>query len=156
MDSETLPVVDEIATLTYTGEANAGRERWAFAFSATCLEIKARKVQNLLDELHWLRAMDFAEKDAMPSSAQVEIRLHLKDGQTSVLNIADADQAKKQVIASSSEIEGPVLVASQILESIPRSVVSLADRSVIAAEAADIKEIALENGKWGRKPRPDR
>jgi hypothetical protein len=31
---ETLPVADEIATLTYVGEANAGRERWAFAFSA--------------------------------------------------------------------------------------------------------------------------
>jgi hypothetical protein len=34
VDSETLPVADEIATLTYVGEANAGRERWAFAFSA--------------------------------------------------------------------------------------------------------------------------
>lgn len=33
-DSETIPVADEIATLTYVGEANAGQERWAFAFSA--------------------------------------------------------------------------------------------------------------------------
>ena len=33
-DTETLPVADEIAALTYVGEANAGRERWAFAFSA--------------------------------------------------------------------------------------------------------------------------
>ena len=33
-DTETIPVADEIATLTYVGEANAGRERWAFAFSA--------------------------------------------------------------------------------------------------------------------------
>ncbi|MGO9019448.1 MAG: DUF4340 domain-containing protein [Syntrophobacteraceae bacterium] len=143
-------------------EEQEGTKQWK-STAQPGLEIKARKVQNLLDELHWLRAMDFAEKDAMPSSAQVEIRLHLKDGQTSVLNIADADQAKKQAIASSSEIEGPVLVASQILESIPRSVVSLADRSVIAAEAADIKEIAwkTENGSanlvridensWGTK-----
>ena len=55
------------------------------------------------------------------------------------------------------------MVASQILESIPQSVVSLADRSVIAAEAADIKEITwkTENGgadlvridenSWGTK-----
>jgi hypothetical protein len=34
VDSETLPLADEIATLTYIGETNAGRERWAFAFSA--------------------------------------------------------------------------------------------------------------------------
>lgn len=33
-DTETIPVADELATLTYVGEANAGRERWAFAFSA--------------------------------------------------------------------------------------------------------------------------
>jgi hypothetical protein len=33
-DTETIPIADEIATLSYTGEANAGSERWAFAFSA--------------------------------------------------------------------------------------------------------------------------
>lgn len=33
-DTETYPVADEIAALTYVGEANGGRERWAFAFSA--------------------------------------------------------------------------------------------------------------------------
>lgn len=33
-DTETIPVADEIANLTYIGEANAGHERWAFAFSA--------------------------------------------------------------------------------------------------------------------------
>ena len=85
----------------------------------------------------------------MPSSAQVEIKLHLKDGQTSELKIADPDQAKKQAIAASSEIEGPVLVASHILDSIPRSVVSLADRSLISAEAADIREITWKTDNGG-------
>ena len=33
-DSETYPVADEIVALTYVGEPKAGRERWAFAFSA--------------------------------------------------------------------------------------------------------------------------
>lgn len=33
-DTETYPVANEIAGLTYVGEANNGRERWAFAFSA--------------------------------------------------------------------------------------------------------------------------
>jgi len=143
-------------------ERQGGEKQWK-CVNQPDIEIKARKIQNLLDELHWLRAVDFLAKDAMPSSAQVEIRLHLKDGQTSELKIADADQAKKQAIAVCSEIEGPVLVASQILSSIPRSVVTLADRSVISAEAADIREIAwkTENGganlvwidenSWGTK-----
>lgn len=33
-DSETLPVADELSSLFYIGSPNAGRERWAFAFSA--------------------------------------------------------------------------------------------------------------------------
>lgn len=33
-DTETIAVSDDIATLWYVGEANAARERWAFAFSA--------------------------------------------------------------------------------------------------------------------------
>ena len=129
-------------------ERHGGAKQWKSA-TQPGLEIKARKVQNLLDELHWLRAVDFVEKDAMPSSAQVEIRLHLKDGQTSELKITDAGQAKKQAIAACSEIEGPVLVPSHILESIPHSVVSLADRSLISGEAADIREISWKTDNGG-------
>lgn len=43
-DTETIPVADEIATLTYVGKANAGQERWAFAFSAK--KKWAEKVRN--------------------------------------------------------------------------------------------------------------
>ncbi|WP_439543309.1 hypothetical protein [Hyphomicrobium sp.] len=43
-DTETFPVADEIARLTYIGEANAGKERWAFAFSANAKW--AEKVRN--------------------------------------------------------------------------------------------------------------
>ncbi len=65
------------------------------------------------------------------------------------MKIADAGQAKKQAIAACSEIEGPVLVPSHILESIPRALVSLADRSLISAEAADIREIAWKTDNGG-------
>ena len=43
-DTETIAVADEISTLTYVGEANAGQERWAFAFSAK--KKWAEKVRN--------------------------------------------------------------------------------------------------------------
>ncbi len=132
-------------------ERQGGAKQWKSA-NQPGLEIKARKVQNLLDELHWLRAVDFVEKDAMPSSAQVEIRLKLKDGQTSELKVADPDQAKKQAIAASSEIEGPVLVASHIL-SLDPTVCRLACRPFPhPGGSRGHKGDYMENGKWGRKP----
>ena len=33
-DTETFPIAEEVSELFYEGEANSGRERWAFAFSA--------------------------------------------------------------------------------------------------------------------------
>ena len=107
--------------------------------------------------------MDFPEKDAMPSSAEVEIKVHLKDGKTAELKVADVDQAKKQAVGVSSEIDGPVLIAAPSLSSIPRSLDSLADRSFISTDAVDIREIAwkAESGEgdlnwigensWGTK-----
>ncbi len=46
-DTETFEVADEITTLSYVGEANAGCERWAFAFSA-----KKQWAQKLPGKLH--------------------------------------------------------------------------------------------------------
>ncbi|MGO9312420.1 MAG: DUF4340 domain-containing protein [Syntrophobacteraceae bacterium] len=130
------------------------------------VRIKARKVRNLLDELHWLRAVDFegkAEKDAMPSGVLVDVKLKLKDGQTSELKVADPDQVKKQVVAASSEIEGPVRIAPHVLSAIPKSAASLADRSLISSDAADIREITwkteggsgnlvwIDRNSWGTK-----
>lgn len=43
-DTETVPVADEIATLTYIGKPNSGKDRWAFAFSAK--KKWAEKVRN--------------------------------------------------------------------------------------------------------------
>ena len=146
-------------------EQQGGPTEWKSA-NQPDVKIKADKVRNLLDELHWLRAVDFeekTEKDAMPSGALVDVKLKLKDGQTSELKVADPDQAKKQAVAASSEIEGPVSIASHILSSIPKSAASLADRSLISADAADIREITwqTENGsgnlvwmdqnRWGSK-----
>lgn len=50
-DTETFPVAEEIAELYYVGQANAGRERWAFAFSAkqTWKQKVRDDVQGLID-----------------------------------------------------------------------------------------------------------
>ncbi len=126
------------------------------------VEIKAGKVRNLLDQLHWLRAVDFAGKDAAPSAVEVEVQLKLKDGSTSELKVASPDQAKKQAIAFSSDI-GSVLIPSHILTEIPKSVVALADRSLVPPDAADIMQlkwktadggaslVRIDDKSWGKK-----
>ena len=48
-DTETTPVADEISDLYYEGEANSGREHWAFAFSA-----KQRWKQKIIDDVQGL------------------------------------------------------------------------------------------------------
>lgn len=128
-------------------ERQGGEKRWK-SVDRPEIEIKARKVQDLLDELHWLRAVDFTSQDAMPSSAQVEVKLKLKDGRTSDLKIADQDPAKKQVVAVSSEM-GTVLIAPHILEAIPKSTAAVADRSLISLDAADIVQVTWKAGDRG-------
>ena len=126
-------------------ERQGGAKRWKSA-SMPALAVKARKVENLLDDLHWLRAVDFVEKDLVPPQPQLEVTLKLKDGKTSSLRVADPGEAKKQVVVESSEIQGPVLVASNIFASFPRSAVSLADRSLISDDASEIRRITWQYG----------
>ena len=128
-------------------ERQGGESRWK-SVDRPEVEIKTRKVQNLLDELHWLRAVDFAAQDAMPSSALVDVKLKLKDGRSSELKVAEPDPAKKQVMAASSEV-GAVLVASRVLETIPKSISSVADLSLISLDAADIVQITWKAGDGG-------
>jgi hypothetical protein len=143
-------------------ERQGGSKQWKCPGKPD-LAIKTRKVEDLLDQLHWLRAVDFAEKDLMPSQVLLEITLKLKDGKTSKLRVANSDDAKQEAIADCSEIQGPVFVASHILTSLPRSVVSLADRSLVSADAPDIRKITwksengsgnlvwMEGNVWGKK-----
>ncbi|HYA43789.1 MAG TPA: DUF4340 domain-containing protein [Syntrophobacteraceae bacterium] len=129
-------------------ERQGGARQWKCSATPD-LAIKARKVENLLDEVHWLRAVDFAEKNSMPSQALLEVTLKLKDGKISKLKVANPDEAKKEAVADCSEIQGPVLLASHILTSMPRSVVSLADRSLVPADAADIRKITWKSESGG-------
>jgi hypothetical protein len=128
-------------------ERQGGEHAWK-SIDRPEVEIKARKVRNLLDELHWLRAVDFAGKDAVPSGVEVEVELKLKDGSTSELKVASPDQAKKQATAVSSEI-GPVVIASRILEEIPKSADSFADRSLVSLDADDIVQFTWKTGNGG-------
>lgn len=52
-DTETYPVADEISALTYLGEANSGKERWAFAFSANSQWLKKARLDVERYRVNW-------------------------------------------------------------------------------------------------------
>jgi hypothetical protein len=143
-------------------ERQAGTHEWK-ASDRPDLKLKTNKVENVLDQLHWLRAVDFLEPDAMPQSAMVEVKLTLKDGRTNDLKVASPDPATKQAIASCTDVPEPVKIASQIVSSLPTSPLLLADRSLISSNPADIREVSwkipegegkavwIDSDQWGAK-----
>lgn len=99
-DTETIPVADEIANLAYVGEANAGRERWAFAFSAkkTWAEKARNDVAGIVEtqrgyqKIYCVTAQFARAKDR----ARVEDELTKKYGVT--VTILDRNWIVEQVI----------------------------------------------------------
>lgn len=99
-DTETIPVADEIATLTYVGEPNSGKERWAFAFSAkkTWAEKSRKDVAGILEtqrgyqKVYCVTAQFARAKDR----ARVEDELTKKYGLT--VTILDRSWIVEQVV----------------------------------------------------------
>ena len=142
-------------------ERQAGTHEWKASDRAD-LKLKTNKVENVLDQLHWLRAVDFLEPNAMPQALMVEVKLTLKDGRTTDLKVANPDPATKQAVASCTDVLGPVRIASQIVSSSALFVrILLADRSLMSSNPADVREVSwkipegegkavwIDSNKWG-------
>ena len=126
------------------------------------LKISEDKVDNLLEGLHWLRAADFLAKNAMSAAPDIDVKFELKDGKTAELRLALPGPGIKQAIASSSELDCPVLLSTYFLSNIPRTADSLVDRSLLSSNPSDIKKITwktaassgglvrMEGENWGR------
>ncbi|MDR3554609.1 MAG: DUF4340 domain-containing protein [Syntrophobacteraceae bacterium] len=111
------------------------------------LKISGDKVGNLLDGLHWLRAVDFLAKGAMPASPDLDVQFQLKDGKRPELQVSLPGPGIKQAIATSSELDCPVLLSTYFLSSIPHTADSLVDRSLLSSETSNIKKISWKTAK---------
>ncbi len=105
------------------------------------LELSIDKVANLLEGLHWLRASDFLAKGAMPATPDVDVKVQLKDGKTAELKVALPAPGQKQAIATSSELQSPVLLSTYFLSSIPHSADALVDRALVSSVPSEINKI---------------
>lgn len=101
-DTETIPVADEIARLTYVGNANAGQERWAFAFSA-----KKKWAEKIRNDVAGIVAMqrDYRKIYCVTAQfARAKVRARIEDELTKqycvTVTILDRSWIVEQIVGS--------------------------------------------------------
>lgn len=130
-------------------ERGGGDKDWR-ATRRIDLNIKTSKVEDLLNQLHWLRATDFLEENAASGSLYVTITLRFMDGDPVVLQLGEADPNTKQAVAFISTNPAPVKVASYFYKDIPVSVNSLTDRALLPGEPDAVTRVKWKiDGKEG-------
>lgn len=113
------------------------------------LSIKASKVLNVLEQVHWLKARNFLRNDPEDlqayglEPAHVMLTLILKPDRTVTLRLAKKSAEKKTVAALSSELPSVVEVDAVVLRDLPRELSALEDRSITGVGRDRVKSV-----KW--------
>jgi hypothetical protein len=103
VDSETLPVSDELAVLFYSGEANASSERWAFAFSAKKKWVeKVRKdVNSIIETNRGYQRIFCVTNQFAKANTRAKLEDELSKQHNLKLTILDRTWIVKEVIENS-------------------------------------------------------
>lgn len=121
------------------------------AAAAPELKIRKSRVENLVEQIHWLRAQSFPDpsKDGPPAldPAHVVVALTLKTGDSVELKLGKREKDEKQVSALSSQLPVVVQVASSILNDIPVTLTALEDRSLMSVKSDQIAQVKWRRGE---------
>ena len=133
------------------------------------IKIKQSKMDNLIEQIHWLRAQNFLENEPRNLLAYgleppfVTVTLRLKSGEKAELRLAKKENAEKQIDAFSSQLPVVVQVAASILDDLPTALSALQDRSLLGFKPDVVKEvkwslgdshghaIQIDESRWGLK-----
>ena len=153
---------------TIAVELDSGGKGWR-APADPEVTIKKSKVDNIIEQIHWLRAQDFLENEPrnLPSHGLeppfVTVSLRLKSGDGAELILARKKKDEKQAAALSSQLPSVVQVAATILDDLPKDLLALQDRSLLGFKPDDVKQVVwsvgeiqghvvqLDEDRWGRK-----
>ncbi|SHF11361.1 protein of unknown function [Desulfacinum infernum DSM 9756] len=147
-------------------ERKEGGDAW-FAPEDPERKIKAGKVENVLDQIRWLRAKNFVDEKGEGGRSALErplvtVTLELKDGERRTLQVAESTAGANEARALGSELPFVAEVDKDILEELPRDLHDVEDRSVFAGDPDAITEVEwvlgdskgrvvrLGEGEWGR------
>jgi hypothetical protein len=109
--------------------------------------IKKSKVDNVLDQLQWLRARDFLADDVAAAAGygleppDVIVKLQLKDNREVTLLLGKEDQSTHRVAALSSELPAIVQVEGSILQELPKDLRTLENRSLLEFKTDQVKQV---------------
>ncbi len=115
------------------------------------VRIKKSKVDNVIEQVHWLRAQQFLENDPrnLPSYGLeppfAAVTMRLKSGENAELRLAKKEKDEKQIAALSSQLPSVVQVAAGILSDLPKDLLALQDRSL-----SNFKPDAVSEVEWSR------
>ncbi len=109
------------------------------------LKINGTKVERLLDQVQWLRAVEFLDPGEKPTTANVKLTLQLKGGTESQLILGELDKTALQVVADTPGIPTPVRISSNIFQEIPKSAETFQDRSLLGFDPGEVNGL-----KWKR------
>jgi hypothetical protein len=131
--------------------------------------IKKSKIDNIIEQIKWLRALKFIDNDPTKldgsglDPALVTIDLKLQNNQTVNVRIGRKDKNDKQLTALSSELPAIVQVHPGFIDAIPKDLNTLEDRSLFSMKPENVKQIDWrigdterqieknKDGEWGLK-----
>jgi hypothetical protein len=132
-------------------------------------KIKKSKMDNLIEQIHWLRAQNFLENEPKNLPAYgleppfATVTLRLKSGENAELRLAKKEKDGKQIAALSSQLPAVVQVASSILEDLPKELSALQDRSLLGFKPDTVNQVVwslgdfqghvvqMDESRWGFK-----
>lgn len=113
------------------------------------LKIKKSKVDNVLEQVHWLRARSFLQEGSANLEAHglnppyVTVDFTIGKDKSSKLELSNNQNQQKQVAALSSELPAVVEVDASVLGDLPKNIASLEDRTLAGVKADTFKGV-----KW--------
>lgn len=120
------------------------------------LKIKSSKVENLLEQIQFLRAQNFVDEQAGQQNLaqfglqppQITVKMTFSGDRQAELKLGQlgSDGKEKLLNAVSSELTGVVQIDANVLKDIPKNVDQLEDRSLISARSKDVKQVRWRFG----------
>jgi len=112
-------------------------------------KIRASRVENVLQQIQWLRAGNFLENETVNLEAHglkpplVTVVMELKDESQASLQLGRSGKSPEALTALSSQLPGVVEIPPTIYGDLPRGVSDFWDRSVLSREPQEVLEV-----KW--------
>jgi hypothetical protein len=117
------------------------------------MSIRASKVEDVVDQIYWLRAEKFLENQVQNlgsyglESAHATVKLRLEGDQEVHLRLGKKAHNKERMTALSSELPAVVEVAADFLEELPKSLQDLEDRSFFTFDTNIVKQVRWQIDK---------